>query len=47
MEQFRELNEEGVTIVVVTHEPEIAEYADRTIMVRDGMIQSSNFERRL
>ncbi|MCD4838992.1 ABC transporter ATP-binding protein [Neobacillus sedimentimangrovi] len=47
MEQFRELNEEGVTIVVVTHEPEIAEFADRTIMVRDGMIQSSNFERRL
>ncbi|MED3623159.1 ABC transporter ATP-binding protein [Neobacillus thermocopriae] len=47
MEQFRELNEEGVTIVVVTHEPEIAEYADRTIMVRDGMIQSSRFERGL
>lgn len=39
MEQFRELNEEGVTIIVVTHEAEVAEYANRTILVRDGMIQ--------
>lgn len=39
MEQFRELNEEGVTIVVVTHEPEVAEYANRIILVRDGMVQ--------
>lgn len=41
MEQFRELNQEGVTVVVVTHEPEVAEYANRTILVRDGMIQVS------
>ncbi|WP_066065938.1 ABC transporter ATP-binding protein [Neobacillus soli] len=40
MEQFRELNAEGVTIIVVTHESEVAEYANRTILVRDGMIQS-------
>ncbi|MFZ7944224.1 MULTISPECIES: ABC transporter ATP-binding protein [Bacillaceae] len=40
MEQFRELNVEGVTVIVVTHEPEVAEYANRTIMVRDGMIQA-------
>ena len=40
MEQFRELNEEeGVTVIVVTHESEVAEYANRTIFVRDGMIQ--------
>lgn len=38
MEQFRALNEEGTTLVIVTHEPEIAEYAKRTIVVRDGMI---------
>ncbi|MGE7780109.1 ABC transporter ATP-binding protein [Peribacillus sp. NPDC097264] len=38
MEQFRKLNEEGVTIVVVTHEAEIAEYSSRTIFVRDGEI---------
>jgi putative ABC transport system ATP-binding protein len=42
MEQFRELNQEGVTIIVVTHESEVAEYANRTIMVRDGLIQSSS-----
>ena len=48
MEQFKELNEEGATIIVVTHEPEVAQYATRTIMVRDGMIQSpAETDRRL
>ena len=41
MEQFKQLNEEGTTIVLVTHEPEIAQYADRTIFVRDGEIVSA------
>ncbi|WP_251552423.1 ABC transporter ATP-binding protein [Neobacillus muris] len=41
MNLFKELNQEGATIVVVTHEPEIAEFASRTIMVRDGFIQPS------
>ena len=43
MEQFKQLNQEGTTIVVVTHESEIAEYADRTIFVRDGEIVSDPF----
>lgn len=43
MELFKELNQEGTTIVVVTHEPEIAEYANRTILVRDGEIVSAPF----
>lgn len=38
MEQFRQLNEEGTTLVVVTHELEVAEYAERTVLVRDGVI---------
>ncbi|WP_071460415.1 ABC transporter ATP-binding protein [Bacillus massilinigeriensis] len=38
MELFRELNEEGTTLIVVTHEPEVAEYAERTILVRDGVV---------
>jgi putative ABC transport system ATP-binding protein len=42
MEQFRGLNDEGVTIIIVTHESEVAEYANRMILVRDGMIQSSS-----
>lgn len=40
MEQFKQLNEEGTTLVVVTHEPEVAEYAERIIFVRDGLITS-------
>ncbi len=38
MELFTGLNEEGSTIVLVTHEAEVAEYAQRIIMVRDGLI---------
>lgn len=38
MEQFQQLNEEGTTVVVVTHEPEVARYAKRAIYVRDGQI---------
>ena len=40
MEEFTRLNEEGTTVVIVTHESEIADYAKRTIMVRDGVIVS-------
>ena len=38
MELFRALNQQGVTIVMITHEPEIAAYADRTLYIRDGML---------
>ena len=37
---FQELNEKGRTIVLVTHEPDIAEYAHRTIKIADGNIIS-------
>ncbi|MGZ3346035.1 MAG: ABC transporter permease [Caulobacteraceae bacterium] len=41
MEVIRELNRaQGVTIIVVTHERDIAAYADRTITMRDGEIVS-------
>ena len=43
MELFQNLNEtEGITIVLVTHEPDIAEYAKRQIVFRDGLIISDN-----
>ena len=35
---FQELNEQGITIVLVTHEPDIAQYASRIVEVRDGRI---------
>ena len=39
MELFRQLNQQqGVTIVMITHEPEIAACADRTLYIRDGRI---------
>ena len=39
MALFQELNEEGLTIVVVTHEPDIAQFAKRIVTFRDGRIQ--------
>jgi putative ABC transport system ATP-binding protein len=35
---FQELNRAGMTIVVVTHEPDIASYASRVVVVRDGKV---------
>ena len=37
---FQKLNERGITIVMVTHEPDIAAYARRNIVMRDGMVRS-------
>jgi putative ABC transport system ATP-binding protein len=42
MTLFQELNEQGITIVLVTHEPAIAQYAKRIITLRDGMITQDN-----
>lgn len=38
MELFKMLHLEGTTIVVVTHDPEVAAFAERTIFIRDGII---------
>jgi putative ABC transport system ATP-binding protein len=35
---FQKLNDEGITIVLVTHEPDIAQYARRIVVVKDGEI---------
>ena len=40
MELFQELNDQGHTIIIVTHEPPIAEQAKRIINLRDGLISS-------
>lgn len=38
MEIFKSLNDEGVTVVMITHEPEIAAHAKRTLHIRDGLL---------
>jgi putative ABC transport system ATP-binding protein len=35
---FQQLNEHGITVIMVTHEPDIAAYAKRNLMMRDGLI---------
>ncbi|RQD82063.1 MAG: ABC transporter ATP-binding protein [Methanocalculus sp. MSAO_Arc2] len=39
MDILTDLNQQGKTIVMVTHDDEIAQYADRLITIRDGVIQ--------
>jgi putative ABC transport system ATP-binding protein len=39
MELFQELNRHGMTLVVVTHEPEVARFARRVLRFRDGRIE--------
>jgi putative ABC transport system ATP-binding protein len=40
MDVFQKLNDRGITIVMVTHEPDIASYAKRNIVMRDGKVQT-------
>lgn len=40
MEIFQQLNDQGITIVLVTHEPDIAQFAKRQIIFRDGKVRS-------
>ena len=46
LKTFRRLREEGKTIVLITHAPEVAEWADRTVHIRDGKLYSDEEERR-
>ncbi|MDQ6860099.1 MAG: ABC transporter ATP-binding protein [Verrucomicrobiota bacterium] len=48
MDIFQNLNANGITIVMVTHEPDIASYAKRNVVMRDGQMLSDRLvERRL
>lgn len=43
MELFQQLNQEGVTIVMITHELEIAQHAQRIVTIRDGKLEHGSF----
>ncbi len=40
MNIIKSLNNKGATIILVTHNPEVSHFADRTIVVRDGLIKA-------
>ncbi len=40
MALFQELGQAGITLLLVTHEPDIARYASRVVIMRDGRVQS-------
>ena len=39
MELFKKLNDEGVTVLMITHDPDIASHAKRVVMIRDGELR--------
>ena len=41
MELFRSLNEEGMSVLMITHDREIASYADRIVEIRDGVLMDA------
>src|SRR5215468_8494696 len=40
---FQQLNQRGITIIMVTHEQDIAAYAKRNVIMRDGLIRDDHF----
>jgi macrolide transport system ATP-binding/permease protein len=40
LRMFQQLNAEGITVILVTHDPDVAAYAHRTIHITDGLVAS-------
>ncbi|MBQ6395722.1 MAG: ABC transporter ATP-binding protein [Atopobiaceae bacterium] len=47
LKTFRALSDSGRTVVLITHDPEVASWADRTVYIRDGRLITSEEESRL
>ena len=47
MALFQELGQTGITVVLVTHEPDIAAHADRTVVVKDGQVTADERHERV
>ena len=46
LQMFEELNKtEGITVIIVTHDPNVASHARRVIRLRDGMVESDSESR--
>ena len=44
MELFQKLNDEGVTVLMITHDPEIAAHAKRVVTIRDGELREKEVD---
>jgi len=44
---FKRLSEEGKTVVLITHDPEVADWADRTVHIRDGRLLTDEQEQEI
>jgi macrolide transport system ATP-binding/permease protein len=42
LRMFQQLNDEGITVVLVTHDPKVAAYAHRTIRIADGVVEGND-----
>lgn len=47
MDIFQKLNRQGMTVIIVTHEPEIAEFAKRRLVFRDGELEEDRINQRI
>ena len=45
MEMFSELNREGITVILVTHSTEIADFAKRSIHIQDGLVVNGEYRK--
>lgn len=43
MKLFKEINDEGITVIIITHENDIADLTERVIRLRDGVIETAEY----